>query len=142
MWDPQWATLTAEHRVLRLDLGGYGRSPLTAGPLCHAADVLAAMDRHGIERATLVGASMGGAVAIDLAVAHPERVSAMVLVDSALGGHDWSAELEAAWDEEWQVIERGDLDAAVECTLRTWVDGPSRPAGSAPARPMSQCCPH
>lgn len=132
MWDPQRATLTAEHRVLRLDLGGYGRSPLTPGPLCHAADVLAAMDRHEIDRATLVGASMGGAVAIDLAVAHPDRVSALVLVDSALGGHEWSAELRAAWDEEEQAIERGDLDAAVECTLRLWVDGPSRPAGGAP----------
>ena len=133
MWDPQWDLLARDHRVLRLDLGGFGRATLQPGPLCHAADVLATMDRADMPAATIVGASMGGAVAIDLAVAHPERVDALVLVGSALGGRTWSDDLRAAWDAEWEALEAGDVDGATARSVRLWVDGPSRPEGSAPA---------
>jgi pimeloyl-ACP methyl ester carboxylesterase len=133
MWDPQWELLARDHRVLRLDLGGFGRATLEPGPLCHAADVLATMDRADMPTATIVGASMGGAVSIDLAVAHPERVDALVLVGSALAGRTWSDDLRAAWDAEWEALEAGDLDGATTQAVRFWVDGPNRPEGSAPA---------
>ena len=133
MWDPQFEPLARDHRVLRIDLGGFGRSPLEPGPLCHAEDVALAMDRHDMPSATLVGASFGGAVALDLALGRPERVDALVLVDAPLDGTDWSAELRAAWEREEQALEAGDLDAAVAEIVRLWVDGPGRAPGSAPA---------
>lgn len=133
MWDPQWPALTRDHRVLRLDLGGFGRAELQPGELCHAADVLATMDRAEMPQATLVGASMGGAVALEVALAHPNRVRALVLVASALDGEAWSDELTSAWAAEEEALDAGDLDAAVAQAVRLWVDGPGRPEGSAPA---------
>lgn len=133
MWDPQWDALTREHRVLRLDLRGFGGSPLEPGELCHGADVLAALDRAGIGRAALVGASMGGEVALQVALAAPDRVTALALLCPALGIESWSAEVREAWATEETALEAGDLDAAVAVNLRFWVDGPNRAAGSAPA---------
>ena len=84
------------------------------------------LDEHGFERAALVGVSLGGRVALEVALTQPQRVSALVLVGSGLPGHDWSDEMKASWEEEEAAFNKGDLDAAVEVTLRTWVDGPRR----------------
>jgi 3-oxoadipate enol-lactonase len=126
MWNPQWETFTRSHRVLRFDFRGFGRSPLEPGRFSSARDAIELMDKHGFERAALVGVSMGGRVALEVAVAQPERVSALVLVGSGLPGHDWADEMKASWDEEEAALKAGDVDAAVEVTLRTWVDGPRR----------------
>ena len=126
MWDTQWETFTRSHRVLRLDFRGYGRSPIEPGPYSSARDVIETMDRHGFERAALVGVSLGGRVALEVALAQPKRVSALVLVGSGLPGHDWSEGQRAIWEEEEAAVQAGDLDAAVEVSLRAWVDGPRR----------------
>jgi 3-oxoadipate enol-lactonase len=126
MWDPQWEAFTRSHRVLRFDFRGYGRTPLSPGSYSAAKDVIELLDEHGFERAALVGVSLGGRVALELALAQPERVSALVLVGSGLPGHDWSDEMKATWEEEEAAFNAGDLDRAVEVTLRTWVDGPRR----------------
>jgi 3-oxoadipate enol-lactonase len=126
MWGPQWETFTRSHRVLRFDFRGYGRSPLEPGRYASARDALELLDRHGFERAALIGVSLGGRVALEIALAAPERVAALVLVGSGLPGHDWSEELKATWKEEESALRAGDLDEAVEVTLRTWVDGPRR----------------
>jgi 3-oxoadipate enol-lactonase len=131
MWDPQWASFPAVHRTVRYDLRGFGRSPLRPGPFCHARDLLALLDRLGLERASLVGASYGGQVALEVAVARPERVDRLVLVDARLPLDDWSDQLRAFAAEEEAALERGDVDAAVEANLRMWVDGPQRPPGAA-----------
>jgi len=126
MWDPQWETFTRSHRVLRFDFRGYGRSPLQPGRFASARDVIELLESHGFERAALVGASLGGRVALEVALAAPERVAALVLVGSGLPGHDWSEEMKATWEEEESALLAGDLDGAVEVSLRTWVDGPRR----------------
>jgi 3-oxoadipate enol-lactonase len=126
MWDAQWETFTRSHRVLRFDLRGYGRSPLEAGSYSHARDVLDLLAEHGMDRAALVGVSGGGRIALELAIERPELVTALVLVGSGLPGHQWSDALHAVWREEEAAFDAGDLDAAVEVSLRTWVDGPRR----------------
>ncbi|MDQ2910477.1 MAG: alpha/beta fold hydrolase [Actinomycetota bacterium] len=126
MWDPQWETFPRSHRVLRYDLRGFGRSPIEPGRYSNARDLLDLLERHRLERVSLVGVSMGGRVAIEAALARPELVEALVLVGSGLPGHDWSEEMKAAWEEEEAALERGDLDEAVEVSMRTWVDGPRR----------------
>jgi 3-oxoadipate enol-lactonase len=126
MWEPQWETFTRAHRVLRLDLRGFGRSPLEPGRFSNARDLIETLEQHGFERAALVGVSLGGRVALEVAVARPELVSALVLVAPGLPGHDWSSEVKAAWDEEEAALEAGDVDGAVEVNLRTWVDGARR----------------
>jgi pimeloyl-ACP methyl ester carboxylesterase len=92
MWDPQWESFTRSHRVLRFDFRGYGRTPLSPGRYSAAQDVIDLLDEHGLERAAFVGVSLGGRVALEVALAQPERVSALVLVGSGLPGHDWSDE--------------------------------------------------
>ena len=110
-----------------------GARRLEPGELCNGADVLAAMDRFDIDRAALIGASMGGAVAQEIALASPERVSALVLIDPAIDDHEWSPEMRAAWAREEDLLEDGQLDAATDWNVRFWVDGPGRPEGAAPA---------
>jgi pimeloyl-ACP methyl ester carboxylesterase len=127
MWDPQWRSLAGSHRLLRLDLRGFGRSPLPPEPYSNARDVLDVMDAAGIERAAVIGASLGGSVALEVAVAAPERVSALVLACSGLPAHEWSADVRDYWAVEEAAIERGDLDAAADANVRFWIG----PAGAA-----------
>jgi pimeloyl-ACP methyl ester carboxylesterase len=124
MWDPQWRSLSADHRLLRLDLRGFGRSPLPAAPFAHASDLLDVMDACGVERAVLVGASMGGRVVLEAAVAAPERVTALVLAGAGLPGHAWAQDVRDYWAAEDEAFERGDLAAAADLNVEFWV-GPA-----------------
>jgi 3-oxoadipate enol-lactonase len=126
MWDPQWDAYTRSRRVLRFDFRGFGRSSLEPGPFASARDAIELMDRHGFGRPALVGVSLGGRVALEVALAVPERVRALVLVGPGLPGHDWSDEMKAAWEQEEAALREGDLDRAVDVVLRTWVAGPGR----------------
>jgi 3-oxoadipate enol-lactonase len=129
-WAAQMESFPRQYRTVRYDLRGFGRSPVPPEPFSHGRDLLGLLEELEIERATLVGNSVGGVVALELAVARPDLVDALVLVGSGLRGHDWSDEVRAVWDEENAALERGDLDAAVEANLRMWVDGPGRPPRS------------
>ena len=128
MWDEQWKAWSREFRLLRVDLRGFGRSPLEPGAFTHAGDLIAALEEHGFDRAALVGVSLGGRVALEVALARPALVSRLVLVAPGLPGHAWSDELKQDWEIEEAALVAGDLDAAVEANLRTWVDGPRRQA--------------
>ena len=83
-WDHQSAHFSAERRVIRLDLRGHGESSGAGVPTVAelAADVLALLDHLDVERAVLVGHSMGGMIAQTITLDHPERVERLVLVDS------------------------------------------------------------
>jgi len=126
MWDGQWESYARRFRVLRGDLRGFGRTPLEAGRYSNARDLIEALELHGLERVALVGVSLGGRVVLEVGLARPDLVRALVLVAPGLPGHDWSKETVAGWAEEEAALESGDLDAAVEVNLRMWVDGPRR----------------
>ncbi|GAA3769204.1 alpha/beta fold hydrolase [Streptomyces coacervatus] len=83
-WDHQMAHFAKTRRVIRLDLRGHGESSgagvRTIAEL--AADVLALLDHLEVERAVLVGHSMGGMIAQTITLDHPGRVERLVLVDS------------------------------------------------------------
>jgi len=102
-WQPQLAALGETCRVFAIDLRGHGRSESPAGAAydiaAHAADLLAVVDALGLDRFALAGHSFGAWVALELAANHPQRVTALALVDP---GGDTSAEpaeaVEAALD--------------------------------------------
>jgi pimeloyl-ACP methyl ester carboxylesterase len=130
MWDRQMKTFAAAHRVIRCDLPGYGAAPVPAGPVSLAEEVLALLDELDVDRAALVGNSLGGRVAVDVCLAAPDRVWALVLIGAGRAGWDWSDTLRRAWAEEEAAVTAGDLDLAVEMSLRLWLDGPRRLPGS------------
>jgi 3-oxoadipate enol-lactonase len=115
MYRQQLETLAPARAV---DLPGFGTEPLESDTVDYRQFV---RDRLPPDPATLVGTSLGGAIALELALESPERVAALVLVGPGLDGHEWSDEVRASWQEEEDAFERGDLDAAVEANLRVWL---------------------
>ena len=120
MWDEQVALLAPRFTVVRCDLRGFGDSPLPPGPFSNVDDLAGVFDAAGIERAALVGNSLGGRVALEFALEHPGRVTKLVLIGAGLPDHEWSEEVRRFGDEEDALVEAGDLDAAVELNLRMW----------------------
>jgi pimeloyl-ACP methyl ester carboxylesterase len=130
MWVDVADRLAESHRVVACDLRGFGGTPLEPGRFSNAGDLLALLDELGIERTAVVGASFGGKVALELALVAPDRVSALVLMDAAIGEpFDWSPEMRAFGEAEDAALEADDVEAAVELNGRTWVDGPRRSPG-------------
>jgi len=86
MWDAQMKPLSKRFRVVRYDIRGYGRSPAPTGEYYPVEDLRALLDLLKIDKATLVGLSLGGIVAADFALEHPARVERLVFVGAGLRG--------------------------------------------------------
>src|SRR5512143_1094733 len=88
-WNNEFATFARDHRVVRYDLRGYGRSEPVEGKFSHMGDLIAILDALEIHKpAILMGCSMGGGIAMNLALAEPNRVRALIMVDSGPVGLD------------------------------------------------------
>ncbi|MDT0220957.1 3-oxoadipate enol-lactonase [Gordonia sp. AC31] len=86
MWDSQVAALEERFRVVRYDTRGHGDSPVPPGPYSIdelADDVIALLDRFDLERAHLVGLSLGGMTMMRVAARNPERVDRLALLCTA-----------------------------------------------------------
>jgi 3-oxoadipate enol-lactonase len=126
-WDDQFEPFAERYRVVRFDARGYGRSSRLEPerPFSTADDARAVMDAVGISEAALVGCSVGGGTAIDIALTSPDRVTALVLVASGVGGMpDGPAEEEAWWrerDAAWEAaMASGDIAAARRIQVEAW----------------------
>ncbi|WP_030318435.1 alpha/beta fold hydrolase [Streptomyces flavochromogenes] len=138
MWDGQFHALAeAGHRVVRCDLRGFGDTPVDAAHT-HADDVRELLDHLGVERAAVVGSSFGGRVALELAVRHPAHVSALALLASGIPGFTPGDELRAWGGREDELLEAGDLDAAVELNVDTWLGPEAGPEVRALVREMQR----
>jgi 3-oxoadipate enol-lactonase len=124
MWEPQWDEFAATHRVVRCDLRGFGRSPIPPLRYSDASDVVELLGNLGLGPVSVVGASLGGRVALELAVARPDLVADLVLAPAVVPDHNWSKPVLELGEDEDEAIEAGDLDAAVETNLRLWLDAP------------------
>ena len=88
-WEPVLPGLAERFDVLLFDNRGIGESDAPAGPYTVAelaGDAVAVLDEAGVERAHVVGTSLGGMVAQELALAHPGRVDRLVLACTTPGG--------------------------------------------------------
>jgi 3-oxoadipate enol-lactonase len=121
VWDDQFGLFSREHDVIRYDLRGFGRSDPPSGPYSHVQDLLELLVFLDVERATLVGESVGGTIAVDFAIANPEMVSGLVLVGSGLSGHEWEDPgMEMLREEVAAALRDGRPEAAVAVSLAAW----------------------
>lgn len=119
IWD-RLLPLLGEHRTIRFDRAGYGRSPRTALARPPVDQLLAVLDALEVDRAHLVGNSNGGGTSLALAAAHPERVASMTLLCTAVPGFPWPEDAgnpddEAEYD---RLVEARDLEGLTELYLR------------------------
>jgi 3-oxoadipate enol-lactonase len=109
--------------AVRHELAGFGETPLPAtGEFSHAGDLAEALT----EPSVLVGASFGGQVCLEVGSRHPDRVSALVLLDAPLPDHDWSEEVLAFARREEELIEEGELHAAAVLNADFWLEDRSQ----------------
>lgn len=115
LWDESFADLATTHRAIRLDLRGCGASSTPDGPYLMetlAGDVAAVLDTLGVERATIVGHSLGGYVALAFARMYTERVARLALVCSRLA--EDTPERARSREEEARRLERdGTMESAI-----------------------------
>lgn len=90
-WDVPFEALSKNFRTIRYDRRGFGRSEAPKGPYSDVDDLDAVFGTLKIGRAVLVGCSNGSRLAVDYALAHPDRVEALVLVGPVVSGLPYSA---------------------------------------------------
>jgi pimeloyl-ACP methyl ester carboxylesterase len=90
--------LALNHQVIGVDLYGHGRTALTDRPirLEQMADDIAGLIQHlGLEKADLLGFSLGGAVALQTAIRHAERINKLVVISTPFKRAGWHPEMQA-----------------------------------------------
>ncbi len=93
MWDQQLPVLAPHFRVIRYDARGFGRSTRADTSFQAQTDLYLLLQHLDVHRASLVGLSLGGRIAIDFALQHPNMVNKLVLAGPGLSGwKDWSEE--------------------------------------------------
>lgn len=137
-WDALAPLLhAAGYRTVRYDQRNAGQSTTDDVEYSRVDDLVAVLRDRGIGRAALVGNSMGGVLAFDVAIAAPERVVAIVGVAAGLGGFDGGGTpAESAIFEEMERLENAqplDPAAVTDLDVRAWVDGPGQPPTRVPA---------
>lgn len=89
MWDDQFSAFANQYRVIRFDQRGYGQSPPMEGEFARHNDLYELLKFLKVERAYLIGCSMGGRVCLDFALEHPDIAAALIMVGSGPSGFDF-----------------------------------------------------
>ncbi len=137
MWDAQASALRERFRVVRFDARGHGRSPVPPGPYSLAdlgGDLLGLLDELGLERASICGVSMGGAISMWTALHAPERVERLAVCFSAA----WFGP-PGGWLERAEIVRTQGLEAIVDAVVGRWLTdaaGREQPQLIAPMRAM------
>jgi 3-oxoadipate enol-lactonase len=126
MFDRLVPALTPGARVIRYDLHGFGESGSPTRPYAHHDALCMLLAALGIDRATVLGVSLGANVALDLALTHPALVERLVLVATGLDGYPLGAETAALVAPMTDAFRAADFGRAIDLAVRLWVDGPHR----------------
>ena len=130
MWAPQVAHFSKNYKVVVFDVPGHGATVSDTARPQAAAVIKAVMDGLNIEKATVVGLSLGGAMAIDFAVQHPERVQHLILAASGLSGWDEDRKVDTTTTQYVTALfdALGKKDTAMAATIfvKNWFAGPTR----------------
>jgi 3-oxoadipate enol-lactonase len=131
MFDDQFSVFAQQYRVVRFDLPSFGQSdtPPVDKPISLAENLRGLLAFLGIEKMYLLGMSMGGSIALDFTLAHPDMVDALILVAPGVSGNNFTSfdtVYKTIGEEIEEATKRGDYERASELETRIWVDGPER----------------
>ena len=120
MWDPQFAALASEYRVIRYDHRGFGRTRPPESEYSPVGDLQALLNGLGIERAHFVGNSMSGSLAIDAALLIPDRLASITVIASGPSGMPVGP---GAYESVAAVF-RTAASAGVDSAVTLWMQSP------------------
>jgi len=142
-WQHVVERLSSRHRCVAFDARGLGETVYEREDgWSPVRDAIAVLDAAGLQRPVVVACSMGGQTAIDLTLAHPDRVAGLVLIGTAIRGAPYpdlqegpTAELTARIEE---ADSAGDIEEVARLDAWMWLDGPGAAEGrvSSPAREL------
>ena len=126
-WNNEFAFFANHYQVIRYDMRGYGKSEPVDGEFNHLDDLAAILHALGIqEPALIMGCSMGGGLAMDFALTHPDRVKALIMVGSGPSGLELDVPTPSKFADAEKAFEAGDLDLVCEIETQIWFDGSGR----------------
>lgn len=135
-WDEQVRSLENEFRVVRYDVRGHGKSAEPVEEFSAHEDLRSVMDALDVERAALVGLSVGSQIAVDFALVYPARVTALVLAAPGVSGFR-QTELPPWMSPIVDALRSGNIDSAVTLWAATPLMAiPQRPAADSLMRVM------
>jgi 3-oxoadipate enol-lactonase len=114
-WDDQWDHFAGNHTLVRYDRRGYGRSSAADKPYSDLDDLRGLLTHLGIERATIVGASAGGSLAIEYVLACPDAVGRLMLVGPIVNGLEFSEHFNGRNQAAFKPLaEQGNVEATID----------------------------
>jgi pimeloyl-ACP methyl ester carboxylesterase len=127
MWDTQLEPFAEHYRVIRYDVRKHGRSKGTSSEYTDHGELHGLLEHLGVEKAVIVGHSMGGRIAVDFALQYPDMTGALVLDGPGIGGYIPDTDLILSYISELtEALEQEDSERAAEVMLRYLTDGPQR----------------
>jgi len=118
MWDEQFFLFGEYFQVIRYDVRGFGKSTPSKEPYLPGEDLYLLLSHLNILRTHIVGLSLGGTIAIEFAISHPEMVEKLVLVGSGVGGYQFAEEGIKRQMEIMKVAQEKGAKKAVELWLQ------------------------
>lgn len=126
-WNNEFSHYAESFRVIRYDYRGYGKSEPVEGDFTNLKDLTTLLDHlHIDEPLIMMGCSMGGGLAMDFALANPNRVKALIMVDSGPSGLELDVPKLSKFDDAEKAYNEGNLDLLAEIETQIWFDGQGR----------------
>ncbi len=126
MWDDQFPVFAERYRAIRFDMRGFGNTEPVAAEYATHDDLHALLQVLGVERAYLIGCSMGGGTCMDFALEHPDMAAALVMVGSGPVGLDLDVPMPAKFAEIEAAAKNGEWEKFLELQTQVWFDGEGR----------------
>lgn len=117
VWNEIVPAFTADYYVITYDLRGHGQSPNPRNPTNHVADLYALFTHLNINRAIVVGHSLGGQIATDFTILHPVCVEKLILIAPGLTGFVYDEAFQDMNKKMWDAVP--DVDAMLDIMMHS-----------------------
>lgn len=117
VWDSIVKELSQAFKVITYDIRGHGKSPVPTKTTNHATDLGILFESLKIDKASLVGHSLGGQVATDFAILNPDKVDQLILLSPGLSGFQYDQAYQEMAQKMWQAVP--DVDAMLQIMLHS-----------------------